>query len=55
MILLRVRERILTIRLLDKVSKHPMYAKALGIEGVQRRGGSGDLDLSNDSESSRSQ
>ena len=43
------------IRLLDKVSKHPMYAKALGIEGVQRRVSSGGLDLSDNSESSRSQ
>jgi len=32
---LSVRERILTIRLLDKVARHPMYAAALGIECVQ--------------------
>ncbi len=30
-----VRERILTIRLIDKVSRYPMYAAALGIECVQ--------------------
>jgi len=52
---LSARERILMIRLLDKVSKHPMYAKALGVEGVQRVVSSGDLDLSDASESSRSQ
>ena len=28
------RERILTIRLLEKAAKHPMYARALGLEGV---------------------
>lgn len=27
-----VRERILTIRLLEKVEKHPDYARKLGIE-----------------------
>ncbi|MGO5096980.1 hypothetical protein ACTQ34_14345 [Agathobaculum sp. LCP25S3_E8] len=37
-----VRERILSIRLLNKVSKHPMYAKALGIEGVQAKIRTGD-------------
>ncbi|MGN0335843.1 MAG: hypothetical protein ACI4DV_09355 [Lachnospiraceae bacterium] len=39
-----VRERILTIRLLDKVSGHPMYAVALGIECVQEMVGSDDLE-----------
>ena len=29
-----VKERILTIRLLEKAQKHPMYAKALGIEAA---------------------
>ena len=28
------RERILTIRLLEKAAKHPMHAQALGLEGV---------------------
>ena len=30
--LLSTRERILTIRLLEKVKEYPAYAKALGIE-----------------------
>jgi len=30
--LLRTRERILTIRLLEKIKECPAYAKALGIE-----------------------
>ncbi len=29
---MNVRERILTIRLLEKVLKHPAYAKRLGLE-----------------------
>lgn len=29
---LTAKERILTIRLMEKVKKHPTYAKALGIE-----------------------
>ena len=33
--LLRARERILTIRLLDKLSAHPAYAASLGIEYAQ--------------------
>ena len=33
---MNVRERILTIRLMEKVVRHPAYAKALGIEA---RGG----------------
>lgn len=37
MVLLSTRERILAIQLLEKISKHPMYAKALGIEGVQAK------------------
>ena len=28
------RERILTIRLLEKAAKHPMHAQTLGLEGV---------------------
>ena len=47
--LLSIRERILTIRLLEKVSKHPMYAKSLGIEGGQLQitsGGSKPSDVS---------
>lgn len=36
-------ERILTIRILDKAAKHPMYAMALGIECVQERIGLDDL------------
>ena len=43
-ILLSARERILTIRLLDKAARHPMYAAALGIEYVQERVGSDDLE-----------
>ncbi len=31
---MNTRERILTIRLLEKAAKHPMYARALGLEGV---------------------
>ena len=42
--LLSVRERILTIRLLDKLSKQPMYASVLSIECVQEMGGSDDLE-----------
>ena len=30
------RERILTIRLLEKSARQPMYAKTLGIEGTYR-------------------
>ena len=37
MMLLRTRERILTIRLLEKVKEHPAYAKALGIEAVKEK------------------
>lgn len=29
---MHARERILTIRLMEKVEKHPAYAKILGIE-----------------------
>ena len=29
-----VRERILVIRLMEKLEKHPTYAKALGIEAA---------------------
>ena len=49
--LLSIRERILTIRLLEKVSKHPIYAKSLGIEGEQLRRNSGGSKLSDVSES----
>ena len=38
------RERILTIRLLDKVARHPMFATTLGIECVQELVGSDDLE-----------
>ena len=31
---LTARERILMIRLMDKLEKHPTYAKALGIEAT---------------------
>jgi len=41
---LSTRERILTIRLLDKVTRHPMYAAALGIECKQTLIGSDDTD-----------
>ena len=37
--LLSARERILTIRLLNKLAIHPDYAKVLGIESVQDRSG----------------
>ena len=37
-----VRERILTIRLFDKVRKQPAYAAALGIECVQEKPGAED-------------
>ena len=53
--LLSIRERILTIRLLEKVSKHPMYAKSLGIEGVQPRINSDDAKLSDVPESNCNQ
>lgn len=33
------RERILTIRLLEKSAKQPLYAKTLGLEGAYRWGG----------------
>jgi hypothetical protein len=36
-ILLSTRERILTIRLLEKVKKHASYANALGIEAVKEK------------------
>lgn len=42
--LLNVRERILTIRLLDKVARQLMYATTLGIECVQELVGSDDLE-----------
>lgn len=29
-----VRERILTIRLLERITKHPKYAVALGVEAI---------------------
>jgi len=35
-IVLSARERILTIRLLEKSARQPLYAKALGIEGAYR-------------------
>ena len=38
------RERILTIRLLDKVARHPNYAKALGIECIPGMSGPDDLE-----------
>ena len=37
MILLSIRERILTIRLLEKVKEDPGYAKTLGIEVVKEK------------------
>ena len=37
--LLSVRERILTIKVLDKISRQPMYAAMLGIECVQKKKG----------------
>lgn len=36
---LSARERILTIRLLEKSARQPMYAKTFGIEGTCRWGG----------------
>lgn len=42
--LLSTRERILTIRLFDKVARHPMYAMGLGIECEQDRIGLDDLE-----------
>ena len=33
------RERIMTIRLMDKVAKHPLYAALLGIEIVTEKEG----------------
>ena len=39
---MNARERILTIRLLDKVARHPMFAASLGIECVQEMVGSDD-------------
>ena len=42
------------MRILDKLSKHPTYAKAPGIKGVQGAVGSDDLDMSDASGSSRS-
>lgn len=32
--ILTTRERILMIRLMEKLEKHPSYAKALGIEAT---------------------
>ena len=40
--LLNVRERILTIRLLEQVVRHPMYAAGLGIECVPEMDGTDD-------------
>ncbi len=37
MMLLSTRERILTIRLLEKVKKHPTCANALGLEAVKEK------------------
>ena len=42
--LLGTRERILVIRLLDKVAGNPNYAKVLGIECVQGMDGQDDLE-----------
>ena len=53
--LLSIRERILTIRLLEKVSKHPVYAKSLGIEVGQLQNTLGSLKLSDASESNCNQ
>ena len=36
MVLLSVKERILTIQLMNKIARHPTYAKALGLEGVSK-------------------
>ena len=33
------RERIMTIRLMDKAAKHPLYATLLGIEIVTEKEG----------------
>lgn len=33
------RERIMTIRLMDKAAKHPLYATLLGIEMVAEKEG----------------
>ena len=35
MIYLSARERILTIRLMEKAAEHPAFAQAIGIECVQ--------------------
>ena len=40
--LLNVRERILTIRLMDKFAQNPEYAAVLGVECVQDMDGLGD-------------
>lgn len=36
MVLLSVKERILTIQLMNKIARHPAYAKALGLEGISK-------------------
>ena len=45
----------MTIRLLEKVSKHSLYAKALGIEVVQLRVRPGDSQLPDISETNCNQ
>ena len=35
MVLLSVKERILTIRLLEHIAKQPAFADVLGITGIQ--------------------
>ena len=39
---MNVRERILTIRLMDKLAQNPDYAAVLGVECVQSTDGLGD-------------
>ena len=38
MIIVSIRERILTIRLLEKIAKDPDFAQAIGIENVKEIG-----------------
>ena len=43
-IYMSVRERILTIRLLDKADRHPVFAASLGIECSDKMAGPDELE-----------
>jgi len=54
-VLLNAKERILTIRLSRKLSKHPLYAGVLGVECARLRVSADAAKLSQTAEASRNQ